>query len=1668
MPEIKHQFTGGKMNKDVDERLVPNGEYRHAMNVQVSTSEGSDVGTVQNILGNSKISIPFDVTRMTCVGSVSDEKSDSVYFFLSGPRFIYDNKGIITPTTFSRDHIVRLKQGIVEVVFTDRKIVIANAVASTSAGNPAIDYNTNTAYTPGGSARVSKGDVLEKIINSVSGVEKTVNHTVIHTHFPQFPGDPEFIVFDNLDLAFTANTECHLLFRSGCLNFDNERSITGINVIDDMLFWTDGFSEPKKINIPRSIEGTYQGTNMNAQHQTFLINKKQGITYASGVNVGEKHITVIKKAPSKPPTLQSLTSIREESVSGEALGVNFSDIGSAGAALKKQGDTLLITVAPSFNEIPLEIKVGDILLLNSVASGEYPPDNYQVRVLVDSVVLNGYQLDLNITIVSISEETPGGSQDYHIALSEEGYNLFQRKFPRFACRYRYEDGEYSSIGPFSDVAFIAGNFRYHPTEAYNKGMINNLKSLKLKDFIPADIPEDVVQVDILYKDEKSPEIYTVSTLNPTDSAWLDTGSFSGSYGSYEVTTENIYAVLPSNQLLRAWDNVPRSALAQDVVGNRMIYANYLQNYNVSPIPEVIAGLGVRQPGAPKGLGMKSIKSLRTYNVGVVYGDKYGRETPVFANEDSNQVVLKDRAASTSIISAQINTPHPSWAEYYKFFIKETASEYYNVALGRVYDAEDGNIWLSFPSSDRNKIENDTYLVLKKGLESDFAVAEEARYKVVAIENEAPEQIKAVMTVISHPRANPQMSTEVVHAGTSDNLNTARPPIVGATSFYIKSTLWQDEIDSTYGGFLLPDLQLQWSERSGNDLYVSFVGDVYDADIAEYVARKSEKYLITSVVSHSAGTAYQTGSAVYEVFVSTPFKLEVDWYASSYGGVLSGTQFRPIIHKKEIINKAEFDGRFFVKINSDEAAVKYLKKPFTEDIAYSIVANSDVFHFRDSDAPEYNDDGTLNGTVADIIGIDLLNDTTQVHPRIGPNDPGQLFTSNYETVNFAGNTVDGTYTMRQWRQLLRFGSPGSDTKGRWFVDQVSFAGTQPATPTNGQFRYAVTNSSMTDFNSSQAYGKFPNAPVLQNVGTGLSLGTQWQTGLTRKTDATLPNNLEHKLKLSYSEIEPDIYNGDRISTTNWRVGSGNPSTSSTSSFEAMIVIGSKFRIGGSANAEKTYTITNVEMIRTYNYRAGLPEPYVKFDDNRGSTLVITPGNNFIAGENHKYYMRSQFGSASNRRLVYDITYTIDGEDILNDLDTNAGFLSADATHSCDFQFIEQFDLNKQEPISRNPAIFETEPKETLDLDIYYEASGRIPTSITGGNGDLLIPIGSTLQIKPELEDGFGEPIVADGWGAVATSGIFQHNLLNLSPALTSQQFAVLLPNIVAGNVADETVGFYSVDGGIRYARVVGVKISGSGPNLLIEALELESISKIGLSWFNCWSFGNGVESNRIGDTYNKEYLSNGAKASSTLDDTYEEQHRKYGLIYSGIYNSTSGLNALNQFIAAEKITKDINPVYGSIQKLHARSTADGDLIALCEDRVLKILANRDALFNADGNTQLVSNENVLGQALPFGGEYGISTNPESFAAETYRAYFTDKVRGTVMRLSKDGLTAISDHGMKDWFRDNLKLSSKLVGGFDDKKSEYNLTLLPREQQSYTTVTELTLKSSATTFIPSIYQ
>ena len=90
MPEIKNSFLKGKMNKDLDERLVPNGEYRDALNIEVSTSEGSSVGVVKNILGNHRLDslIP---EGFTCIGSIENEKTNKLYWFVSS----YETNAIV-------------------------------------------------------------------------------------------------------------------------------------------------------------------------------------------------------------------------------------------------------------------------------------------------------------------------------------------------------------------------------------------------------------------------------------------------------------------------------------------------------------------------------------------------------------------------------------------------------------------------------------------------------------------------------------------------------------------------------------------------------------------------------------------------------------------------------------------------------------------------------------------------------------------------------------------------------------------------------------------------------------------------------------------------------------------------------------------------------------------------------------------------------------------------------------------------------------------------------------------------------------------------------------------------------------------------------------------------------------------------------------------------------------------------------------------------------------------------------------------------------------------------------------------------------------------------------------------------------------------------------------
>ena len=1330
MAEYIHTFTVGRMNKDLDERLVPNGEYRDALNLDLANSDASDVGALQNVVGNIQLrgnsttggSWTGDyidaLTNPVCIGTYRDDINERIYWFIASDP----------------DPVTGVKVS-----------AIAEYDQTTNAVNP--------------------------------------------------------VLVDTADI----------------LNFTSQYLITGINIIDKFLFWTDDQTEPKKINIEKFKTGSCNFTTQtkipvyNATTNTYA-NFQCSNVPASLLDFTEADVTVIKKSPLTAPTLDIAASKFGNNSAGNGIpGTGLSPVrttytvtgqenftyipnvpfnptqyesmptygdylfntnpvtGSAtyyqNSSLGSTWDgTVTFNVNPAYGDDPISglpvWEVGDILNMKS----DYidPVNNiydYEIRLLISAI--NGNNITGEIQAIStdiLKFETSDGTNiplEWEIVL-EEGVPMFEYVFPRFAYRWKYIDNEYSCYSPFTDVAFVGGKFEYISSDGYNIGMTNNVRKLIIDNLTWGS--DEVVEIDLLFKQSNSPVVYTVDTLKKIDYT-QQTPSGAVLNTSYEIKTELIGAVVEGNQLLRPWDNVPRAAKAQEITGNRIVYANYLQNYDVGTIdldvtlsrrphkslqPSILNTEGF--PNQLTGLPEASLKSIRTYQAGIVYKDAYGRETPVFTSVNGSFDVDVIDSDSVTSINVKPNSPPPTWATHYKFFIKEMSNEYYNLAMDRFYPAEDGNVWLSFPSSERNKVSEETYLILKKQHDTSIAVDDLTRYKIISIDNEVPEFVGEFQK----------------------------------TNFGGTVTL-QNQVEP---GFLT--LRLEGPSYSINQLFQSNLTSDNSIRLIKG-GNKTEDYQIErSAVLGNVSPP----TDVYTITLKRPLGGDVSFLE----GLPVGTDVEIVLFSTEFKNKAEFEGRFFAKINRDFQFDKNIISPFKAlEPRYAIVDDIDFIY---TNAPTQ--------TNADGNGI-----------------PG------YHWADYGWRSSDCGSNDGAANRLLGFTS-GWGGVGGINSPQMDFY--QP--PTAG----------------SQYFG-YVNIRVSQGA---------------RIDDFT-----------------------------------GNATTGAVN---GLATSGAQIRFVNNVTGE----YSNVYTINTSQGKHGFR--------GRNSFQVFNGGCITETNDGNKHFgVAIELTEPIQTNLDWIPAYPGDWAPL------NSALISIQIV-------TEEYEGDNKLLTSSNPAVFETEPKEAIDLDLYYEASDALPISSHG----------------------------------------------------TSQP----------------------------------------------------------LNWYNCYSYGNGVESNRIRDDYNAVTIDKGVKVSTVLDEPYASERRGSGLIFSQIYNSTSGINRLNQFIQALPITKDLNPIYGTIQKLHTRDT---DVISLCEDKCLRILANKDALYNADGNVNLTGNTAVLGQAMPYAGEFGISKNPESFSSYGFRAYFTDKNRGAVIRLSRDGITNIADKGMSGFFADNLRTSSTAIGSYDDDKDIYNLTL-----------------------------
>jgi len=218
--------------------------------------------------------------------------------------------------------------------------------------------------------------------------------------------------------------------------------------------------------------------------------------------------------------------------------------------------------------------------------------------------------------------------------------------------------------------------------------------------------------------------------------------------------------------------------------------------------------------------------------------------------------------------------------------------------------------------------------------------------------------------------------------------------------------------------------------------------------------------------------------------------------------------------------------------------------------------------------------------------------------------------------------------------------------------------------------------------------------------------------------------------------------------------------------------------------------------------------------------------------------------------------------------------------------------------------------------------------------------------------------------------------------------------------------------------------------------------IDLTFFNCYVFGNGVESDRVLDALVKPVLSLGDKVTSVSEEQFKESNRFGDITYSGVFNQESNLNKLNQFNLALANFKTLETAYGPIRKLHARQT---DILTLQEDKISYVLVGKNLLSDAAAGGAITSVPEVLGTQLARIEEYGISNNPESFTSYGPDVYFTDAKRSSVINLKggsaqSDRLSIISQVGMRSWFRDLFinGFETQKLGGFDPYMNEFVLS------------------------------
>ncbi len=295
-------------------------------------------------------------------------------------------------------------------------------------------------------------------------------------------------------------------------------------------------------------------------------------------------------------------------------------------------------------------------------------------------------------------------------------NFIEEKFPYFGYRWRYLDGEYSTLSPFTLPAFFPKTFAYDFSEQSNPSMVNKFNSV-LIEFDTGN--ERVTEIQLIFKESQS---NTEWIIDDFDKAKLGYGN--NQKKTFEFFNDKRLRVLSDTVLREYYHNVPLTNKSQAMIDGRIIIGYYKEQFNI--IDDVSANIEIDYTldliatdntivvdgeVVASLIPKQTIKSIRDYEVAVVYLDEYGRATPPLLSKNSTIYIPVLNSVTENQIQVTLNNKPPVFAKHFRFFIKMNKKHYDQIIPNLFY--EDGVFrWIKLEGADKDKVKEGDYLIVK--------------------------------------------------------------------------------------------------------------------------------------------------------------------------------------------------------------------------------------------------------------------------------------------------------------------------------------------------------------------------------------------------------------------------------------------------------------------------------------------------------------------------------------------------------------------------------------------------------------------------------------------------------------------------------------------------------------------------------------------------------------------------------------------------------------------------------------------------------------------------------------------------------------------------------------------------------------------------------------------